>query len=83
MPSKTLWGPRLHEYLGGTVRGLDAFAQQIGGVRDHVHLLVGLKAPDRKSHPITATATMQSGLFFPLATSLVVSRGSNRTDTPR
>jgi hypothetical protein len=29
------------------VRGLDGFAQQIGGVRDHVHLLVGLKATHR------------------------------------
>lgn len=35
---------RLHEYLGGTVRGLGGFPQQIGGVADHVHLLVGLKA---------------------------------------
>ncbi len=36
--------PRLHEYLGGTVRGLGGFPQGIGGVADHVHLLVGLKA---------------------------------------
>jgi putative transposase len=34
----------LHEYLGGTINGLGGFAQQIGGVADHVHLLVGLKA---------------------------------------
>ena len=39
----------LHEYLGGTVRGLDAFPQAIGGVADHVHLLVGLKATHRLS----------------------------------
>jgi REP element-mobilizing transposase RayT len=38
------WMARLHEYLGGTVRGLDGFPQGIGGVVDHVHLLVGLKA---------------------------------------
>jgi REP element-mobilizing transposase RayT len=36
--------PRLHEYLGGTVRGLGGVSQGIGGVADHVHLLVGLKA---------------------------------------
>lgn len=36
--------PRLHDYLGGTVRGLGGFPQGIGGVADHVHLLVGLKA---------------------------------------
>ena len=38
------WMPRLHEYLGGTVNGLGGFAQQVGGVDDHVHLLVGLRA---------------------------------------
>lgn len=37
------WEIRLHEYLGGTVRGLKGFPQGIGGVEDHVHLLVGLK----------------------------------------
>jgi len=38
------WQPRLHEYLGGTVNGLKGFTQGVGGVSDHVHLLVGLKA---------------------------------------
>jgi putative transposase len=37
------WGPRLHEYLGGTIAGLGGMPQGIGGVADHVHLLVGLK----------------------------------------
>jgi hypothetical protein len=30
--------------LGGTIRGLGGFPEGIGGVADHVHLLVGLKA---------------------------------------
>ncbi len=38
------WRERLHEYLGGTVTGLGGFPQGVGGVADHVHLLVGLKA---------------------------------------
>jgi REP element-mobilizing transposase RayT len=38
------WRSRLHEYLGGTISGLGGFPQTIGGVADHVHLLVGLKA---------------------------------------
>jgi REP element-mobilizing transposase RayT len=38
------WRARLHEYLGGTIAGLGGFPQGIGGVADHVHLLVGLKA---------------------------------------
>lgn len=37
------WRQRLHQYLGGTVKGLDGIAESIGGVEDHVHLLVGLK----------------------------------------
>ena len=35
---------RLHDYLGGTIRGLGGYPEGIGGVADHVHLLVGLKA---------------------------------------
>ena len=38
------WRSRLHEYLGGTISGLGGFAQGIGVVADHVHLLVDLKA---------------------------------------
>jgi putative transposase len=38
------WRQRLHEYLGGTIRGLGGLPDQIGGIGDHVHLLVGLKA---------------------------------------
>jgi REP element-mobilizing transposase RayT len=37
------WIARLHAYLGGTVRGLGGMPIAIGGVEDHVHLLVGLK----------------------------------------
>ena len=38
------WRARLHEYLGGVVHGLEGVPEGIGGVADHVHLLVGLKA---------------------------------------
>jgi REP element-mobilizing transposase RayT len=38
------WRANLHEYLGGTVRGLGGIPEITGGVEDHVHLLVGLKA---------------------------------------
>jgi putative transposase len=40
---------RLHEYLGGVVLGFDGMPQGIGGVADHVHLLVGLKPTHRLS----------------------------------
>jgi putative transposase len=38
------WRDRLHAYLGGIVRSLDGAAEAVGGVADHVHLLVGLRA---------------------------------------
>ncbi len=38
------WRSRLHEYMGGTVRGLRGFPEEIGGTADHVHLLVALKS---------------------------------------
>jgi putative transposase len=38
------WRIRLHEYLGGTILGLGGLPQGIGGMADHVHLLIGLKA---------------------------------------
>ena len=38
------WRASLHEYLGGTVRGLRGVAESVGGVEDHVHLLVSLDA---------------------------------------
>ena len=38
------WREKMHEHLGGTVRGLGGIPEAIGGVADHVHLLVGLRA---------------------------------------
>ena len=34
--------PRLHEYLGGIVRGLDGVPIEINGTADHVHVLARL-----------------------------------------
>jgi REP element-mobilizing transposase RayT len=38
------WRDRLHSFLGGVVRNLDGVPEAIGGVADHVHLLIGLRA---------------------------------------
>lgn len=38
-----LWMKDLHSYLGGTTRGLGGVALAVGGVDDHVHMLVSLK----------------------------------------
>ena len=40
----TPWRTRLHEYIGGVVRGLEGTPLHIGGVEDHIHMLLGLKA---------------------------------------
>ncbi len=40
---KDTWIDRLHSYLGGTIKGLGGQPLKIGGVDDHVHLLIGLK----------------------------------------
>ena len=41
------WITRLHEYLGGTVRGLGGTSEEIGGVADHAHMLIALKPTHR------------------------------------
>lgn len=38
------WQGRLHAYLGGVARNVDGIAETVGGVSDHVHLLIGLRA---------------------------------------
>lgn len=43
------WRCRLHQYIGGTIAGLEGTPQGVGGVADHVHLLVGLKPTHRLS----------------------------------
>ena len=47
----------LHRYMGGIVRALDGTPLEIGGVSDHVHLLIKVK-PTRaladSRHPCTA-----------------------------
>jgi REP element-mobilizing transposase RayT len=43
---KANWRADLHQYLGGAVRGLGGVAEIVGGVEDHVHLLIGLKTTD-------------------------------------
>lgn len=38
------WRDRLHAYLGGIVRNVKGIPEAIGGIDDHVHLLIGLPA---------------------------------------
>ena len=41
------WRPDLYSYMGGCLRQIDGVAESIGGVEDHVHLLIGLRATHR------------------------------------
>lgn len=44
---KDEWRGRLHSYLGGIVKNLEGIPLAIGGINNHVHLLVGLKSSHR------------------------------------
>lgn len=41
------WRAKLHAYLGGIVKGMEGAPLAVGGIEDHVHLLVGLKSSHR------------------------------------
>ncbi|MDQ1728870.1 MAG: REP-associated tyrosine transposase [Pyrinomonadaceae bacterium] len=38
------WRDNLHAYLGGIIRQLDGVPLAVGGIEDHVHVLMGLRA---------------------------------------
>ena len=38
------WRGRLHAFMGGAVRSLGGTPEVVGGMADHVHLLIGLRA---------------------------------------
>jgi putative transposase len=38
------WRSRLYDYMAGIVHRLGGFSKQIGGIDDHIHLLISLKA---------------------------------------
>ncbi len=38
------WLERLHAFMGGAIRQTGAVPDAIGGVADHVHLLIGIRA---------------------------------------
>jgi len=43
------WRPRLHVYMGGILRNVNAVPEIVGGIEDHVHILAGLHATERLS----------------------------------
>ena len=56
-----VWRDRLRAYLGGVVRTLDGVPEEIGGVADHVHLLVGLRATHMLADVLREIKSVSSG----------------------
>jgi REP element-mobilizing transposase RayT len=54
------WKTRLHEYLGGTIRGLGGVPEKVGGVEDHVHLLISLRTTDAPADFVRETKKASS-----------------------
>ena len=55
------WRGDLHAYLGGIIRTANGIAESIGGVSDHVHLLIGLRATHRLADVMRELKAVSSG----------------------
>lgn len=57
----TEFRPRVHEYLGGIIRGLDGVPIEINGTADHVHLLARLRPTISLSEFMSKLKSSSSG----------------------
>ena len=55
-----VWRDTMHAYLGGVIRTLDGVPEAVGGVADHVHLLVGLRATHTLADVLRETKSVSS-----------------------
>ena len=44
---KDEWRERLHAYMGGIAKNMEGIPLAIGGINNHIHLLIGLKSSHR------------------------------------
>ena len=51
------WKNKLHAYLGGIIRNLKGVALAVGGIENHVHLLVSLNAMHCLSRELKASSS--------------------------
>ena len=51
------WREDLHAYLGGVLKGLDAYPLAVGGTADHVHIFFGAKSTHRLADLVRDTKT--------------------------
>ncbi len=56
------WRGDLHAYLGGIIRAANGITESVGGVSDHVHLLIGLRATHRLADVLRELKSVSSGL---------------------
>jgi putative transposase len=54
------WRSRLHAYLGGAAKTLDVIPEAVGGVADHVHMLIGIRATHQLSEVMRDIKRMSS-----------------------
>jgi len=54
------WRERLHAFLGGAIRTAGGVPEAVGGVGDHVHLLVSLRATHRLADVVRDIKTASS-----------------------
>ena len=54
------WRGDLHAYLGGIIRTANGIAESVGGVSDHVHLLIGLRATHRLADVVRELKSVSS-----------------------
>jgi len=55
------WRGDLHAYLGGIIRAANGIAESVGGVSDHVHVLIGLRATHRLADVLRELKSVSSG----------------------
>ena len=55
------WRGKLHTYLDGIIRTAGGIAESVGGVADHVHLLIGLRATHRLADVLRELKAVSSG----------------------
>ena len=55
------WRANLHAYLGGIVKGINGVPLAIGGIEDHAHLLIGLRATHRLDYVLRDIKADSSG----------------------
>ena len=51
----------MHAYLGGIIRTANGIAESVGGVSDHVHLLIGLRATHCLADVLRELKSVSSG----------------------